>query len=263
MGRLDITNILRDWEYDPERTVRILEGDDGRDLLQVRLPLGVEQYELTGRPDGRKPHGHETEIAYVEQRLKQHIVQNGSDVGFEISTQQAELLQAEGILFYYRYLILYQIRRYNHVVSDTEHNLHLCDLLERYCADEEARDSVLQFRPYILRMHGASSALAIEAGNRDGDPFDVLHNTIERIEALEVIDSPAFQFERIRSVNYLRAVERKIQSGAPDIEADGDDLGTAVSQSNLETELRRAVENEDYERAAEIRDRIRRMNDNV
>jgi len=32
------------------------ELSDGREVMQVRLPLGIEQYELDGRPDGKRPH---------------------------------------------------------------------------------------------------------------------------------------------------------------------------------------------------------------
>ena len=51
----DLRQILKAWPYDPEHDARIVRGDDGRELLQVRTPLGIEQYEMDGRPDGLRP----------------------------------------------------------------------------------------------------------------------------------------------------------------------------------------------------------------
>ena len=62
------------------------------------------------------------------------------------------------------------------------------------------------------------------------------------------IDSPAFQFERIRSVNYLKSALKQV-----------DEAGPKSPISALEKELEAAVEEEDYERAAELRDRIREL----
>ena len=56
-GRLskDITAILAGWEHDPdELQVRIIQGTDGRDKIQMRVDLGLIQMELDGRPDGRR-----------------------------------------------------------------------------------------------------------------------------------------------------------------------------------------------------------------
>ena len=51
----NIDRILRDWPYDPQGiSVRKKKGDDGRDVLQMRLDLGLLQLETTGRPDGQQ-----------------------------------------------------------------------------------------------------------------------------------------------------------------------------------------------------------------
>ena len=243
----DLTALFEEWPYDEEHNVRIVIAEDGRSILQVRLPLGMEQYEMNGRPDRARPYGKESVLANAEERLKRFIVENGSDVGFEISAEDAAELQAEGILYYYRYLLLYQMQYFDMVVRDTEHNIHLCDLLERYCPDEEARNAVLQFRPYILRMNAAATAMSIRHGTTQGDAVAVLQTAIDIIESLEPIESPAFQFEQARSTNYLRSMMRSIS---------GDEDDTA-SEPSLETELQEAIEREDYERAARIRDQLK------
>jgi hypothetical protein len=273
----DLTDLLREWPYDPQHTMRIIVARDGRSVLQVRLPLGIEQYEMEGRPDGVQPDGFGTVLDRTQNRLKEHIFDTGGDAGFYVTPQEAAELQAEGVLFYYRYLLLFQLRNYESVVRDTEHNIHLCDILERYCENEDARNAVLQFRPYIIRMNVAARALAIARGDLSGDAGTVIAEGISRIEGLEEIDSPAFQFERIRSVNYLQGLRRKIESAGdegvddsgeagidsyddtePGAGASPGEAGVENLRSRLERELQNAVDAEDYERAAQIRDALNR-----
>lgn len=244
----DLTHLLEEWPYDPDQTVRIVVASDGRSVLQVRLPLGIEQYEMEGRPDRQRPDGFTTVLEAIEQQLTTHIVEHGSDAGFAISTERAQQLQQEGVLFYSRYLLLFQMQYFDLVIRDTEHNIHLCDVLERYCGDEEARNAVLQFRPYILRMNAAARAMAIRDGHLPGSASEVLDAAIAQITALEPIDSPAFQFERVRSINYLRALARSLGTAHAEEEDEPD---------SLRTELEQAVANEDYERAARLRDQMR------
>jgi protein-arginine kinase activator protein McsA len=61
------------------------------------------------------------------------------------------------------------------------------------------------------------------------------------------IDTPAFQFERVRSLNYLKATLKQIHDKRPS------------ALEGLKTELQQAVEDEDYERAARLRDRIKAL----
>lgn len=264
----DLTPLLQTWPYDPEQTVRIIVAEDGRSVMQVRLPLGIEQYEMEGRPDGARPYGFDSILDHTEDRLKRYIVETGGDAGFHIKPKEAGELQAEGVLFYYRYLLLFQLQRFDSVIRDTEHNLHLCDILERYCENEDARNAVLQFQPYIIRMNAAAQALSIGRGDRSGDYHSVVEEAVRRIEELQEIDSPAFQFERIRSVNYLRTLARKLDKGTIEDGDEEEDEAEATEsvetelppdrRTRLEQELQEAVNSEDYERAAYIRDTLRR-----
>lgn len=242
---IDLTEMLRSWPYDPEQNLRIVSVEDGRQVLQVRLPLGIEQYELDGRPDGKRPYDKESFVEELQDRVAAHVAHYGSDAEFDLGHQECVELHSEGMLFYYRYLLLFQLNDFERVTRDTDHNLHLCRLLEKYCSNEEDRNAVLQFKPYIVRMNAMARAM-ISIQNEVRDVArKVLANAIEEIESLEEIESPAFQFERIRSVNYLQSALQQI-----DEEAVG-------PTQELEKELQRAVDEENYERAAEIRDRLR------
>ena len=52
---------LKRWKFDPESNcVRLLKGADGRDVIQMRVDLGILQLETSGRPDGTRPEGFPT-----------------------------------------------------------------------------------------------------------------------------------------------------------------------------------------------------------
>lgn len=250
----DLTGLLEEWPYDSERTTRIIVANNGRSVLQVRLPLGIEQYELVGRPDGEKPFGKSSVLEEVESRVAEYVLRYGTDEGFEISHNDCELLQSEAILFYYRYLLLFQINDYERVAADTEHNLRMCRIFEDYVESEEDRESVLQYKPYIVRMNSMARAMLLMKRGDHYKAIAAIESAIEDIESMNQLDTPAFQFERVRSANYLKSALKQI---SPD-ETSG---GTAVESSltSLKRELDQAVREEDYERAAELRDRIRTM----
>lgn len=239
--------MLDEWPYDSDHTTRIIVADDGRSVLQVRLPLGIEQYELVGRPDGEKPFGKETVLEEIESRVAAYVMRHGTDDGFELGHEECELLHSEAILYYYRYLLLFQINDYERVAHDTDHNLRMCRIFEHYCDNEEDRNAVLQYKPYIVRMNAMARAMRSMKQREHGRSMEIIESAIEGIEAMPDLDSPAFQFERIRSVNYLKSALKQLKPEEDPLE------------SSLKRELDAAVQEENYERAAQLRDRIRTM----
>src|ERR1700730_14750652 len=122
---LDLNTILRDWPHEPGSIkVRKVVGLDGREKLQLRIDLGVLQMEMIGRPDGQRPHGSESLLAYHQLRAA-HAEGRGDH--YDLSPEQCAELQQEGIQYYHRYLSLFQINDYAGVVRDTQRNLDLFD----------------------------------------------------------------------------------------------------------------------------------------
>jgi hypothetical protein len=243
----DITDILRSWEFDPDNQVRVIHAADGREVLQIRQPLGIEQYELDGRPDGKRPEGGECYLDFLQGRLQVHREATGSDEGFQISHDEFHLLHNEGIIYYYRYLVLFQIGDFDRTVRDTEHNLQIADLVDKYAENEEDKKEILQYRPYILRMFAIAKAMISLHQQLKSAAREILESAIEEIEHMPNIDTPAFQFERIRSLKYLRSTLKQV-------------LEQKISPlDHLKKELDVAIEEENYERAAELRDRIRAL----
>jgi hypothetical protein len=106
---IDLRKILQGWPYDSENDARIVDGEDGRDILQVRTPLGIEQYEMDGRPDGDRPHGAESALEFHMSRLEKAKVE-GWEADFELSLCDCSELFNEGIFYYFRYVRLFQLK---------------------------------------------------------------------------------------------------------------------------------------------------------
>jgi hypothetical protein len=246
MGR-DLTDILREWEYDPESSVRIVEADDGRKVLQIRQPLGIEQYEMEGRPDGLRPDGKASLLEVYLDRLDDHKREHGTEDGFTLSHEDCDDLQSESVIFYYRYMVLFQIGDFERTAVDTDHNLEVCGLVSRYAEQEEDKKQILQYRPYILRMNALSKAMVSMNRELLVTARELLEKAIKDIESMPEVDTPTFEVERMRSLSVLRSTLKQVMERKPSPAA------------QLKVQLDEAVAAENYELAAELRDRIRRI----
>ncbi len=243
----DIRELLDGWPYDPENDARIVCGKDGREILQVRTPLGLEQLEMQGRPDGARPRGMQSALEFHRQKLARAEAA-GSDAEFKLSARDCAELFGEGTLYYFRYLRLYQFKRWADTVRDTGRNLQLFDFVRRYAAREQDREYLEKWRPYLLRVNSAASALHWLDQGDAAKALLIIQTGREQIAALEEMDNDTFRFERERSVAALLELEKQIRQKQP---------VSPVEQ--LERQLRRAIERQEFERAAELRDRIRQL----
>src|SRR5207253_259364 len=65
----DIDTALDGWEFKPGVVqARVVQTRDGRDVLQMRVDLGILQIEPSDRPDGTRPHGLPTYFDYLKKQ---------------------------------------------------------------------------------------------------------------------------------------------------------------------------------------------------
>ena len=242
----DIRNLLNEWPYDAARCVRKIVGSDGRERLQARTPMGIEQYELDGRPDGLRPHGCESALAYAEEQIDRRAAETGAPHGFELDEELAAELQHEGLIYYYRYLVCFQIGEYELVARDTARNLRMFDVLQAHCPDEGTVHSSTQYRPYLLRMNAAARSLLAVGRTEYGTAKRIIREALETIRELEPVPTDTFEYEKERSLAILRGMLRAIPKDKP-----------LTAEDLLRRELHEAVAAENYARAAQIRDRLR------
>src|SRR5438128_7682031 len=164
---LDLNSILNDWPHENGNIkVRKIAGLDGREKLQLRVDLGVLQMEMTGRPDGQRPHNCESLLEYHQKRAAR-AAEKGE--AYELTSEQVAELQQEGIQYYHRYLSLFQINEFAGVVRDTQRNLDLFTFVTEHTDRAELSWTMQQFRPYVLMMNTRAKASMLLAQGKFGE----------------------------------------------------------------------------------------------
>jgi hypothetical protein len=241
---LDLNTILKDWPHEPGAIkVRKILGLDGREKLQLRIDLGVLQMEMTGRPDGQRPHGAESLLAYHQLRAAHS---EASSEAYELTPEQCAELQQEGIQYYHRYLSLFQINDFAGVVRDTQRNLDLFDFVVSHIDREEVAWNLQQFRPYVLMMNTRAKASIFLQQGRFGEAMTEIEQGRDTI--LEFFQKSNFPELAAKSseIAFLEEWLEEVKAKRP------------LSKLELmEREMATAVAKELYERAAELRDAIR------
>jgi hypothetical protein len=110
----------------------------GREKIQVRVELGILQMEVDGRPDGKRPYEMESLLDYYESRLRRHVSGHGTEEGFELDGEACEELRQEGLLYYHRYVLFFELGDYERTVRDTDRNARLFDFVWNYATDKKA-----------------------------------------------------------------------------------------------------------------------------
>ena len=241
---LDLNTLLKDWPHESGSIkVRKVLGLDGREKLQLRIDLGVLQMEMTGRPDGNRPHGFESLLSYHQHRAAR-AAQRGET--YELSAEECTELQQEGIQYYHRYLSLFQINEFAGVVRDTQRNLDLFDFVTAHSGREELAWGLQQFRPYVLMMNTrAKASILLSAGK-----------FIEAIREIERGRDAIIEFFNRSNFPELAAKSSEIAF----LEEWLQEVRAKRPLSKLEMmqrEMEKAIASELYERAAELRDAIR------
>src|SRR3954470_21303027 len=150
----DISNLLENWDYQPGQIiVRKLTGRDGKEKIQLRVDLGLLQMNAEGRPDGKRPFGHNSLFDYYQAKLHKYLAaHDGSDQGFKLSAEDCAKLQLESLQYHHRYICLLQLEDYAGVVRDAERNLSVFEFVAKHAQSEELSWSLQQFVPQLLMI---------------------------------------------------------------------------------------------------------------
>ena len=260
--KFNISRLLDTWEYKPGQVlVRRFKTKAGAQIIQLRLDLGVLQMNAAGRPDGKRPLGHESLFHHFVSQLEKHrAAHEGSDEEFVVTSEDCARLQQEAIQYHHRYICLYQLGDYPAVVSDAERNLEVFDFVDEFAETDELSWALQQFRPQLLLMlTRAKGMMALEKKEFAATAREVengiamireFYNAFERSDLAEhsgEIASLEQWLENLRTNNGKRGEK-----------PEGEPLALTERQK-LERALQDAVSREDYEQAARVRDALRNL----
>lgn len=246
----DLTQLLDEWPFQPGQiNVRLIEGEDGLPRVQVRLDLGLIQMHVNGRPDGDRPFGYPSLLDYLETRLDESEVGAGDEPepdSVQLTPEDCKSLRDESLQYYHRYIALLVLEDYEGVVRDTTRNLRVLDICAEHAADQDDRNALEQFRPYILMMR--ARALASHALQHDEAKAALLSLDagINALRSCFEMQGRADEFESSSEAQLLTSMRGALTPQLP------------VSQrAELRQRLQEAIAQENYELAAILRDELR------
>ena len=246
----DISKLLDEWDYTgPDKLiVRKIKGADGRTRIQMRVDLGILQMEWSDRPDGKRPHGKTSLLDHFQYRLEKQKADKGPDAELNLSHDDCVNLQTESLQYYYRRICMFELESYHEACRDAEHNLQIMDIVRTHAENEDDRLSLEQYRPFVI-MHRTRAKSLIATGSDDVEQaLRHIEDGIEEIEAFFRSYDRDDLVKESQELKVLKDMAEEIRKQQPRSEED-----------QLRAELSDAVENEEFERAAEIRDELKKF----
>ncbi len=234
--RHDIDRILQGWPFRPgEVLARMVKAADGRQVIQMRIDLGVLQLEPEGRPDGERPGGNETYFDF----LVAEVIREGSD--FQLSEEQCSEADREFFQYYHRRICWLALREFRRAADDADHSLAFMDFVQNHSPSEEWTTSHEQYRPFVLFHRVQSGALAELEEHGPEAAIEEINQGLGKFRDLFARYELADQFESDELVARLVELKESVRSHYQ--------VGRTLNE-----QLADAVAAEQYERAAELRD---------
>jgi protein-arginine kinase activator protein McsA len=245
----DISHLLEHWEYRPGQVVvRKFKGRDGSEKIQLRVDLGLLQMNVEGRPDGKRPLGYESIYHFYRAKLQRQLEERDGGEGFRLSAEDCAKLQLESLQYHHRYICLLQLADYEGVIRDAEHNLGVFAFVQKYAESDDLAWSLQQFQPQLLMI--LTRARALQEMDSGGYPkaIEQVKQGIEQIREFYREHSRTEMLEQNGEVSSLERWLTEISANRP-----------ISPRERLEQELSEAVQREDYEKAAQMRDALRNL----
>lgn len=241
--RLDIDDVLKSWPYEPGTiSVRRVTAKDGRELIQMRVEMGLLQMETEGRPDGEHPHGYDTYLEWLED------LEARTPRRFRLTEQHCGEMDREFLQYYHRRICWLALREFAHVVEDADHTLRLMDFAAQHSPSEEWTLSHERYRTFVLFHRTQAAALLELEQTRPAEAIRQIGTGLARIRQVFGAVEADDQFEADQQVKQLVKLKDWLEQEYK--------IGPS-----LEEQLANAVAAEEYELAARLRDQINRRSE--
>jgi hypothetical protein len=247
--RRDIDEALQGWSFEPEEgevIAREVRARDGRNVLQIRIELGLMQLEVEGRPDGVRPHSFATYLDYLRYRSSTRgSGHSGGKSPWTMSAEHCTEADREFTQFYHRRVAWLTLQRYDKALLDADHSIALMDFVRKFATDADYIASHERYRGLVLfHRTQAAAALALER-RKPEEAIDAVREGMDRLaEHQAAVATEADDTPNDALIEQLRHLEREIRKNF-------------AVEKTLREQLDEAVADEDYELAARLRDQIK------
>ncbi len=234
-----LDEVLSSWPFEPGAvSVRLVEMTKDRQVIQMRIELGILQLETTGRPDGWKPEGADS---YFDHLLQLEIA-NGD---LEMTEEQCFECDREFVQYYHRRICWLAMQEYEKAVADADHTLGLMDFCRRHSPDEQWTLTHEQYRPFVLYHRIQADAMRHLLEEQPEQAVQAINRGLEQLRSLFVEHEVGEDFEDDELVTRLVELRESLR--------DRYEVGRTLPE-----QLADAVAAEQYELAARIRDKIQK-----
>lgn len=236
-----LDHILSDWPFESESLcVRLLKGVDGRDIIQLRVDLGILQLETKDRPDGFRPEGHATLLDLL---LKQEV----EDPDLELDEDTCIEIDREFVQYYHRRVAWLRLQRFANAVRDADHTLALMDFCNEHSPCEEWTLQHEQHRAFVIFHRSQAAALLAIEEQAPERAVSEINSGLALIEENFQEMGWEDQFESDELVERLVHLRESL-------------MADFSIEKSLPEQLAEAVESEQYELAAQLRDEMAKRN---
>jgi len=243
MGQ-DIDRALAGWEFKPGMIqARMVTSGDGRQVIQLRIDLGVLQMEVKGRPDGSRPNGFLTYLDYLRDLIRRKGLE--SDDSFTMTEEHCVEADREFVQFYHRRVAFLTMNQFERAIRDADHTLAFMDLVKEHAQHQEYITAHEQYRPFVLFHRTAAQVEASLAKDTPETAIDALRDGLQRIKEVFIEYEQDERYDKDPLVKELKKKLKQLRK----------EHGVKLT---LKEQLAKAVEKEDYETAARLRDEMKK-----
>ncbi len=236
--KFNLDAVFKDWLYDPTAvSVRLGEGSDGREVILMRVEMGVLQLEVTKRPDGIRPEGADT---YFDHLLQLEMTEGDA---LSLTEDQCFEIDREFVQFYHRRICWLALQRYEKAVNDAQHSLRLMDFCRKHSPDEQWTLTHEQYRPFVMYHRIQAEALSLLESDSPEDAIQAINAGLDQLNSVFVENEVEEFYEDDELVKRLIDLRETLRTQFE------------VGQT-LQERLTDAVATEQYELAARLRDQL-------
>ena len=165
-----------------------------------------------------------------------------------MTPEDCSKLHLEALQYHHRYICLLQLEDYAGVIRDAERNLAVFGFVGKHTESEELAWSLQQFQPQLLMvLTRARATQSLESGDYAVAVEQVEQGT-ESIRNFYRDHSRLDQLEQSGEIQSLETWLAELRANRP-----------LSRREKLELALSEAVNCEDYEKAAQVRDALRNL----